>query len=368
MFNRLNEHGRDLGIEVSVAFQARHLAEHPWSPEDYDPTFPHYFSTGLNPRRHTPIDYFTKWSFGADICLDVARGTHDWVLFGPTMTVGNAALSIWPTTTRKLLWSEANLASAQRSTRAVATTKRLLYSRFAALVCPGQRAVDYLVGIAPQLSEKPVLWLPNIVDSALYRERVFERRQYREQIRSRLGVAADELLLLCIGQLVRRKGFSHLIEAVARIEGRYKLFIIGEGNQRRILERRIAELAMESSIRLVGGLPPDGLIDYLAAADWFVHPALSDPSPLVVVEATVAGLPLALSTHTGNAPEALSDNGYSFDASDGRSVGDVLRRILATSDVETQRMGRRSDEIARNRFDPDDVCRRFLTNVLALDV
>lgn len=370
MFNKMNLKGREFGIDVSVAFQAERQSDRSWSPDQYDMRFPYYISTGVFPWRKRPQRVFTSRTFNTDIVLDVVRGGYDWVLTAPFMSPGTWAVALTPTShTKKLLWSESNFADGGYIRGPVRLFKRLLQTPFSVLVCPGERAVDYVRYFNPKHVATPVLRLPNLVDTEVYAAAVAERRIHRDEIRASLGVFPNETLVLGVGRMIELKGFSHLIEAAGRVGGSFKVILLGEGDLRPKWLARIAELGLDGRVHLPGEVDSSRLVEHLAAADWFVHTALHDSSPLVVIEAVVAGLPVAVSVQTGNGPEAVDEgvNGFTFDPSDRESMDASFGRMLAASPEELRLMGVRSTELARDRFDPDSVIDEFYRGLLELN-
>jgi glycosyltransferase involved in cell wall biosynthesis len=145
--------------------------------------------------------------------------------------------------------------------------------------------------------------------------------------------------------------------------------LLGDGPLRARWLERIAELDIGDRIRLPGHADSSEVTRHLCAADWFIHTALRDPSPLVIVEATVAGLPMAVSIQTGNGPEAVAEgkNGFTFDPMDTASLTDAVRRIVTSSPAERDRMARESERVAGQRFDPDVIIDRFYQGLLQQD-
>lgn len=370
MFNKMSERGGAHGIGVTVAFQARRESRRPWSPEQFEMRFPHFISSGINPWSRRAREFFTVRTFNTDILWRAMRGGYDWILMAPFMSLGNWLLALAPVgKTRKLLWSESNVASAGYLHGPVRWFKRLLQRPFSVVVCPGRRALEYVLHISPELSHRPILWLPNIVDTSVYSSLVCEHRARREAIRKELGVGTGETLVVGVGQMIERKGFHLLIEAVATLPGRYRVIVLGDGPRRGEWLGRLAAVGAANRVSLPGPAGPADVARHLAAADWFIHPALQDPSPLAVVEATVAGLPMAVSTQTGNSPEAVveGENGFTFDPRDGAALLAALQRIVATPAEVRERMGRRSAELGRERFNPDVVVDRFFKGLLECD-
>jgi glycosyltransferase involved in cell wall biosynthesis len=89
--------------------------------------------------------------------------------------------------------------------------------------------------------------------------------------------------IVAMGRLAREKGFDVLIEAMANVPMPWQLDIWGEGPDRPLLEKMIAERNMTSAIRLRGyTADPFGV---LAAAELFVLSSRHEGLPTVLIEA-----------------------------------------------------------------------------------
>jgi len=129
------------------------------------------------------------------------------------------------------------------------------------------------------------------------------------EMRARLGVRPDELLVLAFGRLVEKKGFRYLVEAAARVPG-VRLVIAGEGDLRGELEA----LARSAGAPLVlaGALERDAMAAALQAADVAVVPSVIDRAgnvdglPNALLEALAAGRPVVASRVAG-IPDVVTD-------------------------------------------------------------
>ncbi|MBT7171095.1 MAG: glycosyltransferase [Phycisphaerales bacterium] len=193
-----------------------------------------------------------------------------------------------------------------------------------------------------------------------------ELRTRREEIRQELGLVPGTPALFAIGRLVELKGFDQLIRAMAKLERPARLYLAGDGPQEEQLRSLIAELSLEDRVVLLGEQTPEQVQQWLAAADWFVHPARRDCSPLVTVEAANAGVPMILSTQTGNTPEAVEEgvNGFTFDVDDLDSLVGALNEALSLPQDRVDEMGQESLRIAEEKFDPDTVVHDFFKTLL----
>lgn len=105
--------------------------------------------------------------------------------------------------------------------------------------------------------------------------------------------AAEPPLILAVGRLAYYKGFHYLVEAMRSLPGA-RLAIVGEGEERNALERRIAALGLASRIELPGRVPEAQLAGWYQRASLFCLPSCerSEAFGLVQLEAMGAGLPV----------------------------------------------------------------------------
>ena len=164
-------------------------------------------------------------------------------------------------------------------------------------------AGEYLFGEKGVVSSK---WrfVPNTIQTERFSFDEYERKQKR----GLLGVKDDEILLGAVGHLIEVKNHKFLVDLVniLRNEGiKAKLLIIGEGDQRTVLQEQCKALGVEDYVILYGA--STDVPGWLSAMDYFLMPSLSEGFPISVVEAQANGLQCILSDRiTGEV--ALSGN------------------------------------------------------------
>lgn len=100
-----------------------------------------------------------------------------------------------------------------------------------------------------------------------------------------------------MGHLAQVKNQSYLLELMPRILQKRpdaKLLLLGEGADRPMLERKIAELHLQDTAVMTGNVM--NVSDYLCAMDVFAFPSLYEGMPLSIIEVQANGLPCILST------------------------------------------------------------------------
>lgn len=118
-----------------------------------------------------------------------------------------------------------------------------------------------------------------------------------------LWLGGEELIFCTVGRLVEAKGMDLLLRAVARVEG-FKLWMIGEGIERPLLEKLIHELALGDRVWLSGHR--DDAVGLMGCSDLFVVASRNEGGPYTLAEALHMRVP-AISTRVGFAPEFLPE-------------------------------------------------------------
>jgi UDP-glucose:(heptosyl)LPS alpha-1,3-glucosyltransferase len=169
------------------------------------------------------------------------------------------------------------------------------------------------------------------------------RDRWREEVRHRLGIGENDVMLLFVGHDYRRKGLATAVRAADRLaaEGAPVRLVVVGGKKKR------PQPAADSPKNVVihaGAI--DDPVPYYAAADVFVLPTFYDPCSLSVSEAAASGLP-SVTTRFNGAAELLTEgvNGsVIFDPADDAELAGALRPLL-DQDVR-RRMGREARKLA----------------------
>jgi len=165
------------------------------------------------------------------------------------------------------------------------------------------------------------------VDNEYFCSQAAHYRASRVQIREENGWR-QRYLLLYVGRLAKVKGIEVLIEAVRRISAvraDIGLLIVGEGPERRSLEKRAQDLPQ---VFFLGFHDWNQLPKFYAAADLFVLPSVREPWGLVVNEAMASGLAVIATQKIGSAQDLIVEgqSGYLVPASDAEAMASAIDR------------------------------------------
>jgi glycosyltransferase involved in cell wall biosynthesis len=128
----------------------------------------------------------------------------------------------------------------------------------------------------------------------------------RSSLRYELVGDAQRLLILTVGRLTAAKGFVDLLDAfkiVHSVHPHAALIIAGGGTLREDLINHLNKLELQNDIFLLGSR--NDVPRLLAAADIYVNSSLWEGTPVSVLEAMSAGLPVVATT-VGESPFLLS--------------------------------------------------------------
>jgi glycosyltransferase involved in cell wall biosynthesis len=131
-----------------------------------------------------------------------------------------------------------------------------------------------------------------------------------EPARGRLRLDPDAFVAVAVRRLVPRMGLEVLLEAWGEAVGRLPLgsalLIVGDGPLRDALTAAIAERDLGDSVRLLGRVADEQLVEFYRAADVAVVPTIDHEGfGLVVIEAAACGTPSIVSA-VGGLPEAIA--------------------------------------------------------------
>ena len=180
----------------------------------------------------------------------------------------------------------------------------------------------------------------------------------REALRSECAVPRDTCLLCAVGRLSEQKNFTLLLAALARLQTRsWCLLLVGEGEQRQMLERHAAELGIGDRIRFLGRRSDVPLI--MQASDLLVMSSAWEGFPYVIVEALASGLPI-VATDVGGVREGVLDGVTGILTPSGDTQA-LARGIQALIDNRAMRatMSENGRRIFGDKFRDDAMLRRI---------
>ncbi len=235
--------------------------------------------------------------------------------------------------------------------------QKINHSRFAVTVCESNRR--YMIENLPGVDPDKVIVNYNGIDLTRFNpDGGLESVAASETVQP--SVARKPMSIFSVGRLIEKKGFIHLIHAVAHLRDDgfvVSCDIAGDGREQATLERAIKELDLRKQVRLIGPIDQDRVRQRLREAACFALPCVCardgnvDALPTVLLESLASGCP-TVSTRLSGIPEILEDNvsGLLVEPEDSRSLATAIRRVLEDGALST-RLAEGGLQRASERFD-----------------
>lgn len=174
------------------------------------------------------------------------------------------------------------------------------------------------------------------------------------RIRSELGLGREPIITF-VGRLAPPKDPLMLLHACRMLPDDFRVLVVGEGGLRDSVTDYAQRNGLASKLVLLG--EREDVPEILAASDIFVLPSNWEGLPLTIIEAMMAGLPIA-ATRVGGVPELVEDGvtGYLVPPQNAHALGEAIGKLLADSGLR-QRMGKAGRRRALEQFSLDRMLR-----------
>lgn len=183
----------------------------------------------------------------------------------------------------------------------------------------------------------------------------FRPRPRPPRLAARLHLEDQQPVMLTVSRLAgkdRHKGYDVVLEALPEIRrgvpGLHYV-IVGEGDDRPRIERRIRELGLKEAVTLAGFVSDEELPDYYGLGDVFAMPSKREGFGIVYLEAMASGIP-AIAGNRDGARDALLDGelGVLVDPDDVAGFARAAVEVLT---------GRHPNRVM---YDPEELRRRVV--------
>jgi glycosyltransferase involved in cell wall biosynthesis len=184
----------------------------------------------------------------------------------------------------------------------------------------------------------------------------------KNELRRTYKISKDKFIILTISRLKKIKGVDVLIYALNSVLKKFnniELFIIGDGDYRKNLEKLVHKLDLQDYVKFLGNIPNDNLSDYYNLSDIFVLPTRAKEGfPWVIIEAMACKKPAIVSNIGGVSGSVIKDgeNGLLFEPA---NIKDLEEKILLLLNNPQLR-----DKIAENGY---QTVKRFFSEEIMIN-
>jgi glycosyltransferase involved in cell wall biosynthesis len=158
----------------------------------------------------------------------------------------------------------------------------------------------------------------------------------RADARKSLGIPEDAFVFTMIGAMVTQKDHPTLLTAFGafRSQPNVMLYLVGDGSERRRLERQALQTGLGDRIRFPGTLEGEALLCAYRAADTFVFSTHMEGLGLAAIEAQAMGLPIIASDVPGlNEAVAHGRTGLLVPPQDVNALTEAMMLVRDNADL-----------------------------------
>lgn len=154
--------------------------------------------------------------------------------------------------------------------------------------------------------------------------------------------------LVSVGRLSKEKGYKDLIEVFALVAKDYPdwtLHMVGDGEERQVIEERIAEKQLQSQVVLHGYQNKAYINDLLADSAIYVMSSYTESFGIVLIEAQSFGIPCIAFDSARGAMEIIKDqkNGFLVKNRNFEEMSERIKCLIENSELRKE-MGAKSRE------------------------
>lgn len=234
--------------------------------------------------------------------------------------------------------------------------KKFVYSRADYCVASSQDIANYF----KKIGVKRIEILPNGIDLTRF------QNQDRQKAREELGLQENDFAIMTVARLEKVKGIEYLIKALHILVSNYQLptinyqlIIVGDGSERRMLEKMVASLGIQERVKFLGAVDNSRVPYYLSAGDCFCLPSLQEGFGIVVLEAMAAGLPV-IASKVGGLLDIVQDNenGLLVEPGNSQAISQAIEKIRDNSELARQLTNKAKQDLAK--YDWSAICQKVL--------
>ena len=160
-------------------------------------------------------------------------------------------------------------------------------------------------------------------------------------------------IILSVSHLVRTKGIDLNIKVIAKLKQKYPdiiYLIIGEGKEKKSLEKLVNELNLQNIVIFIGEVSHHKVMKYMEACDIFSLPSWNEGFGVVYLEAMAQGKPVI--GCKGEGIEDFVEDGKTGLLVKPKDVDSLVKALdfLLSHPTEAQEMGKRARDLVLNNY------------------
>ncbi len=195
---------------------------------------------------------------------------------------------------------------------------------------------------------KKIIVINNGIENINFKNREGARADLLSKIKDKIVVPENCIWIGTISELHKNKGLEYALDALSEINKEFIFFVIGEGEERKVLEKKVAKHGLEKKIFFIGHL--ENASSYLKAFDIFTLTSITESFGFVILEAGLAEIPVVASS-VGGIPEIIENNvdGLLVGVKEPRKIKEAIESLIENSHLRKV-LGEKLGEKVRTKF------------------
>ena len=204
---------------------------------------------------------------------------------------------------------------------------------------------DEIVTICDEMKKEYQIAFPKLKNNIKRIYNFIDQKKIEQKITGGYILSDEEYNLLkddyclSIGRLTNQKDHKTMIEAFSILKSKgikEKLYILGDGELKLELEQIIKEKKLENEIILLGSKINPYI--WLKNAKLFVHSAIFEGFPMVLLEALYVGVPIVTSNFKSGALELVEreKNGEIFEVGNSKEFAEKIEKLLKNDNLREE--------------------------------
>lgn len=209
------------------------------------------------------------------------------------------------------------------------------WERFDRIFGVSDEVREHFLKVYPEYEEKTGVF-HNIVDQEAIRRRAGEAGGFQD--------GYDGMRLLTVGRLTRQKAYDIAIDAMKILKDRgyrARWYVLGEGDQRRALEKKIHALGLDEDFLLPGAT--DNPFPYYRQTDLYVHATRFEGKSIAIQEAQTLGCAVIASDCNGNREQIRNEQDGILCGLSPQAIADSIGSLLEDEE-KRKRIGQAAAE------------------------
>lgn len=167
------------------------------------------------------------------------------------------------------------------------------------------------------------------------------------------------------GRFVPEKGLDTLLEACARLQGDWRLVLVGKGETESALKAQAERLGIATKVEFYPMVASTEVAGYMSALDTFVLPSITFPNwkeqfGRVLIESMACEVPV-VGSDSGEIPHVIGDAGLVFPEKDATALTAHLQRLHDSRELR-QELAAKGLARVTQYYTQQEIARRHVRN------